>query len=54
VWLLTRFDACWRWMRERNDSPWYPTLRIFRQAVPNAWEGVIADVVEELRKIVLF
>jgi tetratricopeptide (TPR) repeat protein len=52
VWLLTRYDTCWRWMRGRADSPWYPTMRIFRQAAPNAWAGVIADVAVELRKMV--
>ena len=31
VWMLDRFDSCWRWLRERRDSPWYPTLRIYRQ-----------------------
>ncbi|MDR1935464.1 MAG: tetratricopeptide repeat protein, partial [Candidatus Accumulibacter sp.] len=32
VWLLNRFDTDWRWLLEREDSPWYPTMRIFRQA----------------------
>jgi Flp pilus assembly protein TadD len=41
VWLLNRFDSCWRWLRDRPDSPWYPTLRQFRQASPGDWEGVI-------------
>jgi len=48
VWLLSRFDACWRWMRHREDSPWYPSMRIFRQATPNVWDDVIARIAAEL------
>ncbi len=44
VWLLNRFDTCWRWMRGRSDSPWYPSMRIFRQARPGDWVGVMAAV----------
>ena len=33
VWLLERFHGCWRWRLEEQTSPWYPTLRIFRQSV---------------------
>jgi hypothetical protein len=44
VWLLNRFDTCWRWLLERTDSPWYPTLRQFRQQRPGDWEGVLAAV----------
>lgn len=48
VWLLDRYDACWRWLTGRTDSPWYPTLRIIRQTTPGDWPGVIAAVVERL------
>ncbi|MBI1206320.1 MAG: tetratricopeptide repeat protein [Azospirillum sp.] len=44
VWLLLRFDACWRWLRDRNDSPWYPTARLFRQPSPGDWSSVVAEV----------
>jgi len=44
VWLLDRYDSCWRWLRERDDSPWYPTLRRFRQTAPGDWAGVIDRV----------
>jgi hypothetical protein len=48
VWLLSRFDACWRWLRDRDDSPWYPTMRLFRQTVPGDWAGVMLRVAEAL------
>jgi hypothetical protein len=44
VWLLNRFDTCWRWMLGRDDSPWYPTLRQFRQPTPGDWATVAANV----------
>lgn len=50
VWLLDRFDSCWRWLTGRLDSPWYPTLRIFRQARPGDWAGVVDEVARELRQ----
>ncbi|BCB26929.1 hypothetical protein SKTS_18150 [Sulfurimicrobium lacus] len=49
VWLLSRFDGCWRWMLERDDSPWYPNLRLFRQTVQGNWQPVIERVTEALR-----
>lgn len=42
--LMLQFAADWRWMTEREDSPWYPSLRIFRQPVPGDWNTVISDV----------
>jgi len=35
VWLMNRFDTCWRWFLGREDTPWYPTFRIFRQPKPD-------------------
>jgi hypothetical protein len=55
VWVLSRFDACWRWLAHRTDSPWYPSLRLYRQATPGDWDGVLTRVVAYLkRKYVLF
>jgi Flp pilus assembly protein TadD len=48
VWLLTRFDGCWRWRRDRDDSAWYPSLRLFRQTTQGDWAGVIQRVVAAL------
>ena len=44
VWLLSRFRGCWRWLQGRDDTPWYPSMRIFRQTAPNDWPGVIENV----------
>jgi hypothetical protein len=49
VWLLNRFDTCWRWLTGRCDSPWYPTLRIYRQPRPADWDAVLAEVARDLR-----
>lgn len=48
VWVLNRFDQCWRWLRDRTDSPWYPTARLFRQPAPGDWASVINDVAAAL------
>ncbi|TAG67074.1 MAG: tetratricopeptide repeat protein, partial [Oscillatoriales cyanobacterium] len=41
VWILLCFVPDWRWMLEREDSPWYPTARLFRQSAAGDWEGVL-------------
>jgi hypothetical protein len=48
VWTLLHFAADWRWMAGRQDSPWYPTMRLFRQPAPGAWRPVIAEVAAAL------
>jgi hypothetical protein len=48
VWLLNRFDADWRWLDGRRDSPWYPALRIYPQPTPGDWDAVVADVARDL------
>ncbi|HEX7642942.1 MAG TPA: tetratricopeptide repeat protein [Burkholderiaceae bacterium] len=50
VWLLDRHNPCWRWLRDRSDSPWYPSMRIFRQAEPGDWAGVVRDVQAALKQ----
>lgn len=44
VWVLIPFSPDWRWLSEREDSPWYPTLRLFRQSQGGKWDDVIAKV----------
>lgn len=48
VWLLSRYDACWRWLAGRQDSPWYPGLRLYRQPTPGDWDSVVTQVVGDL------
>ena len=49
VWMLSRFDSCWRWLWDgRETSPWYPSMRIFRQPAHNTWPQVVAKVKGEL------
>ncbi|HTP96296.1 MAG TPA: FkbM family methyltransferase, partial [Burkholderiales bacterium] len=48
VWLLCRYESEWRWMHGREDSPWYPTMRIFRQFLPGNWDDVMARVARVL------
>jgi hypothetical protein len=48
VWLLNRFESEWRWMRGREDSVWYPTMRIFNQPQPRDWDTVIRRVTADL------
>jgi tetratricopeptide (TPR) repeat protein len=50
VWLLNRFDTDWRWMTDRADSPWYPTMRIFRQPRRGDWDSVISQICAELAR----
>ena len=50
TWILLAFAADWRWLTDREDSPWYPTLRLFRQNSLGDWAGVFERVAAELRK----
>jgi len=52
VWVVLNHVADWRWMQERTDSPWYPTMRLFRQEYPHDWNGVIAQIIKELHAII--
>jgi Flp pilus assembly protein TadD len=51
VWVLLSFVSDWRWMTRREDSPWYPTMRLFRQATPGDWPGVFRRVAEDLERL---
>jgi len=48
VWILSRFDGCWRWLNGREDSPWYPTARLFRQADPGDWTSLFQKLAGQL------
>ncbi len=51
VWILNRFYTCWRWLLDRDDSPWYPTARLYRQKSPQDWQGVVESVRADLLRL---
>ncbi len=51
TWVLLPFDADWRWLHARDDSPWYQSVRLYRQQVIGDWDGVFARVAADLRRI---
>jgi len=48
VWVLLPFAPDWRWMMDRSDSPWYPSMRLFRQPSPDDWTSVMTQVTQAL------
>jgi ADP-heptose:LPS heptosyltransferase len=53
VWTLLAFASDWRWLLDRADSPWYPTMRLFRQHTAGDWRGPIDHVIAALADLVL-
>ena len=51
TWILVPFNPDWRWLLHRTDSPWYPTVRLFRQKSRNDWPSVVRLVVEDLLRM---
>lgn len=51
VWLLLPYSADWRWLLKRKDSPWYPTMSLFRQPQPGDWKSVVKEIAEQLRAL---
>ncbi len=49
VWVALGVSSDWRWLRDRDDTPWYPTMRLFRQQRPGDWEGVFDRIAKALR-----
>jgi tetratricopeptide (TPR) repeat protein len=54
VFMLDRYDGCWRWLSGRSDSPWYPGLTIFRQAQPGDWAEVMSRIAASLEAMAMF
>ncbi|MFA3783813.1 tetratricopeptide repeat protein [Melioribacteraceae bacterium 4301-Me] len=52
VWLMLPFAPDWRWLLNRTDSPWYPTMRLFRQKVEKDWSNVIEEIKSELLNLI--
>lgn len=51
VWILLAHAPDWRWLKERSDSPWYPTAKLFRQSSPGQWTGVLEQVEDVLHRM---
>lgn len=51
VWVLSRFDACWRWLRNRVDSPWYPNAKVYGQPKPGDWDSVTNNIYNDLKAL---
>ncbi len=49
VWILSRYDGCWRWLIGRETTPWYPSARLFLQTVPNDWSDALRQLADALR-----
>jgi len=49
LWLLNRYNTCWRWLLDRDDSAWYPSARLFRQDATRTWDPVIGRAATALR-----
>jgi Flp pilus assembly protein TadD len=54
VFLLDRYDNCWRWLHGRTDSPWYPSMTIFRQPRPGDWASVMHRAASSLTSLAIF
>ena len=51
VWVALKRVPDWRWLLERDDSPWYPTMRLFRQRNAGDWSEVMQRIAEAMRKL---
>ncbi|AFY72066.1 Tetratricopeptide TPR_2 repeat-containing protein (plasmid) [Thalassoporum mexicanum PCC 7367] len=53
VWVMLSHSPDWRWLLDRSDTPWYPTMRLFRQSQPRHWQDVVEAIVENLTSIIV-
>jgi hypothetical protein len=51
VWILLATSPDWRWLLKRDDTPWYPTVRLFRQTVPRQWSDVFQRVAAAVKEV---
>jgi tetratricopeptide (TPR) repeat protein len=48
VWILNRYDSCWRWLVSGESSPWYPNVKLYRKSKEDDWESMIGEVRQDL------
>jgi hypothetical protein len=53
TWVALKYVPDWRWLLDRDDSPWYPTMRLFRQETAGDWKFVFSTIEQELRRALL-
>jgi tetratricopeptide (TPR) repeat protein len=53
VWLMLPFSPDWRWFMERSDSPWYPSMKVFRQETKGEWGGVVTQLASQLKQFLI-
>lgn len=53
VWILIPYSADWRWIVGRTNSPWYPTMKIFKRSHPHDWDTVIKNITNELEQFII-
>jgi len=53
TWIALQHVPDWRWMLQREDTPWYPTARLFRQSRNGDWDGLFARIASELARLVV-
>jgi len=51
VWMLNRYDSCWRWLDGRRDTPWYPSMKIYTQSKFGDWDNVLSEVAQDLKTL---
>jgi len=51
LWVMLQYVPDWRWLLHRSDSPWYPTMRLFRQPRPGDWGAVASQIATALRSL---
>jgi ADP-heptose:LPS heptosyltransferase len=51
VWIMLPYAPDWRWLLDRDDSPWYPTARLFRQPRPRDWDTVARRIADSLSSL---
>jgi Tfp pilus assembly protein PilF len=52
VWVLNRFDACWRWLMDRSDTPWYPSMSLYRQTTDGDWAELMIRICKDLEEFI--